>query len=96
MNFPHVGVIRRSIKTGTKYLYGDFATTQCFLQPLDTTTAVAYGITFSKAFAAYTPLASDIKEGDELVIAGTTYGVAGVREHNYGSLTHKKAMLELV
>lgn len=96
MTFPHSATIQRMTKVGMKYTYGDRATTKCFLQPLDSISAQAFGITFTKAFSCYVPLEADVTEKDQLVIDGRTYGVKGFRLHNYGSLAHKRLFLEVV
>jgi hypothetical protein len=94
MNFPHTATISRSIKTGTKYNYADDGTVKCFLQPIDSEEVELYGATFGKASICYLPSTSDVSESDRLVIGGITYGVKGVRHHNYGNLKHKRAIVE--
>lgn len=94
MTFPHEATLERTVKTGTKYVYGDNGSTPCFLQPMDDEKSQLFGIAFSKGFHCYTPLESDVLEGDRVSIAGTKYGVKGVKEFNYGSMPHKRVLLE--
>jgi hypothetical protein len=94
MTFPHTATVQRQVKVGTKSSYADQGTTQCFLQPLDSEFSQLYGITFGKGSSCYLPYTADVNEGDRLVISGKKYGVRGMREHNYGSLTHKRAVVE--
>ncbi len=95
MNFPHTATIRRQTKVGTKYTYADLSTTTCFLQQLDADKAQLYGMTFGKSYVCYLPIATDIVDSDRVVINSITYGVMGVKSEPYGSLQHKKAMVEL-
>lgn len=94
MNFPHTATIQASIKAGTKYTYADAGTTRCFLQPLSDEETQLFGMAFSKSFRCYIPFATEVTESMRLIIDGDTYGVRGVRTHNYGSLAHKRAILE--
>jgi hypothetical protein len=94
MTFPHTATIRRSTKDGTKYTYSDAGTTQCFLQPLSPEDSQLFGITWSKASVCYIPYETEIQDSDRLVKDGVTYGIRGVKSHNYGSLKHKRLALE--
>lgn len=96
MNYPHTAAILRTVKVGTKYTYAQAGVSVCFLQPLDSEMSIAYGVTMTKGFSCYIPLNADILEKDRLIIDGITYGVKGMRTHNYGSLKHKRAILEMV
>lgn len=94
MTFPHSATIRRTTKTGTKYTYGDSGETECFLQPLSPEESQLYGIVFSKSSVCYIPFEVEVEPGDRLVVNGTTYSIRGTRNHNYGSLKHKRLVLE--
>lgn len=96
MNFPHTGTVQRSTQVGSKYIYGDAGSISCFLQPIDAESAQLYGITWAKGSTLYIPIAADLKEGDRIVIDSITYGVRGMKKHNYGNLKHGKAVLERV
>ncbi len=96
MTYPHTAAILRTVKVGTKYTYAQIGVGVCFLQPLDSEMAQAYGVTMTKGFSCYLPILSDVLEKDRLIIDGTTYGVKGMRTHNYGGLKHKRAILEMV
>lgn len=94
MTFPHTAAIHRMTEAGGKYTFGLSSSSKCFLQPLDAEKSQAYGITFSKGYHCYLPLTADITEKDRLIIDSVTYGVKGVRQHNYGTLSHIRATLE--
>lgn len=94
MTFPHSATIKRTTKEGTKYTFATLGTATCFLQPLDVESAQALGISFSQSSKLYLPISTDISSGDRVVIDGITYGVKGVQKLGYGSLEHKKAILE--
>ncbi len=96
MNFPHTATIRRQTKAGTKYTYADLSSTACFIQQLDAEKSQLYGMTFGKSFVCYLPIGADVVDSDCLVINAVTYGVSGFKSAPYGSLQHKKAILELV
>lgn len=94
MTFPHTATIQEMTKVGTQYTFADSGTTPCFLQPLSSEMAQSYGIQSTKAHACFLPVDADVAEKKRLVIDGVTYGVKGVRTHNYGSIPHKRAILE--
>lgn len=94
MNFPHTATIQASTKVGTIYTFADVGTTECFVQPLDTEYAQSTAGNFTKAAQCFLPLSADVSEKMRLVIDGVTYGVSGVRTHDYGNLAHKRAILE--
>lgn len=95
MRFPHVATVRRQYKLGTKYTYSDLGSAPCFLQQLDADKSQLYGMTFGKSFVCYLPITADVLDSDRVVINGITYGVMGIKSEPYGSLQHKKAMVEL-
>ena len=94
MTFPHVATIRRMTESGDKFTYEDSGSTMCFLQPASQEMAESFALTFTKGSIVYLPLDSDVHEKDRLVINGVTYGVKGVKTHDYGSIAHKKAGVE--
>lgn len=94
MTFPHSGEVWRKTASNNKYIFASLGSIQCFLQPLDEASAEAYGITFTKGSHAYVPFSADVLEADRLIIGSVKYGVKGVKEHNYGSLKHKRLILE--
>lgn len=94
MNFPHTATISRMGADGDGYTYSSTGTTSCFLQPLDTEETQLFGMAFGKASVCYLPFTADVQTSDKLVIDGHTYGVKGVRSHNYGNLKHQRAILE--
>lgn len=94
MHFPHTATIQAMTKVGTKYTFAGATTTPCFLQPLDSEYATSVGIDMTKAFSCFIPLATAVAEKQRLIIDGETYGVTGVRTHNYGNLAHKRLILE--
>lgn len=96
MTYPHSAILKRTTKSGTKYTYGDNGTTECFLQPLDIAESQSVGITVSKGSYCYMPYATDIQMGDRAEINSVTYGVKGVEARDYGSLKHKKVLLEQI
>lgn len=96
MNYPHTATVQRKTKSGTSYTFGSVGTVLCFLQPIDEESAQAFGITFTKGSRCYLPYDADVLTGDRLTVDGTTYGVAGIRKHNYGNLKHQRAVLEEV
>lgn len=96
MNFPHTASIQRTQASGGKYLFTTIGASICFLQPLSPDESQVYGLTFSKSAACYFPISIDVADGDRLIINGTTYGVRGVMSRVYGSVRHKKAIVEAV
>lgn len=94
MNFPHTATLERMTASGTKFIFTSNGGTACFLQPIDGETAELFAVTFTKGSVAYLPLAADVKTSDRLIIDGIKYGVKGVLNRPYGSLKHKKAILE--
>lgn len=96
MRYPHTATIQRMSEVSGKYVYSDVGTTVCFKQPIDDTSAQLFGITFTKGSVAYLPVDADVEAKDNLVIDGVTYGVRGVSVRDYGTLNHRKAILEQV
>jgi hypothetical protein len=94
VTYPHIATVSRQTKTGTKYTFAQSHDIRCFLQPLSNEESVSYGITMTKAYHCYMDLSADAIEGDRLLINGDTYGIKGFRVHDYGSLKHKRAILE--
>ena len=94
MKFPHMASVERMVTTGSKYIYGALGSTKCFVQPIDAETAELYAVTFTKSSVAFLPIDADVKTSDRMIVSGTTYGVKGVMSRPYGSLKHKKAILE--
>lgn len=93
MNFPHTATILELIETAGKSTYTETGSTKCFLQPLTAEQSQIYGVTFGKSYNCYAPITSDVTEKKRLEIDGAIYGVRGVRNHNYGNLSHKQAVL---
>jgi len=97
MTFPHSCTIQRKVKSGSTYLYSDLYTgIPCFLQPLDEQMSQIVGMTFGKSSRCYVGYETDVLESDRLVVDGITYGVKGFSAHNYGSLKHKRVLLEQI
>lgn len=96
MTFPHTATIQGQTKIGTKYIYGNVGTTQCFLQPMGLEETARTGMTFSKSYKCYFPIGTDVKERQRLGIDGNTYTVTGIVDNGYGTLSHMKAVLERV
>ena len=96
MKYFHIATIERKIKTGTKYVFGPYGSTQCNVQPLSIEDAQIFGVVFAKSSRGYFPFTADVEEGDRLTVNGVVYGVKGIVAHNYGGLAHKKAVLEQI
>lgn len=94
MTFPHVASISRTEKTGLKYTFAVIGSTKCFLQPMSLEETQANGATYTKSSKCYVPRNADIDIGDRLTILGKEYSVSGYSLNTYGSLQHKKLMLE--
>lgn len=94
MIYPHTATIERLQTVGTKYIFAPVGSTKCFKQPIDETSAQLFGLTFTKGSVLYLPLEADVREADRLTISGTQYGVRGVSSRDYGTLSHKKAVIE--
>ena len=94
MLFPHSATVQASTKVGTNYTYVDTGSTICFLQPLSDQETQLYGMTFGKGFNCYLPFTSVVADKMRLIIDGVTYGVKGIKTYTFGSLKHKRALLE--
>lgn len=91
MRFPHTATIQRLTNSSGKYVYANNGSVKCFLQPADQIATEQFGLTLTRGSVIYLPLGSGVKEKDRLVVNGSTYGVKGVKVHNYGGLAHEKA-----
>jgi hypothetical protein len=94
MNYPHTATLSRLTASGSTFVFTSNGGTQCFLQPIDGETAELFAVTFTKGSAAYLPLTADVKVKDQMTIDGIKYGVKGLLNRPYGTLAHKKAILE--
>lgn len=96
MTFPHSGRLQTLVKSNGMYDFTNGDTVDCFLQPITGEEAQLFGIVFSKGFVCFVPYETTITEKMQIVIDDVTYGVKGVKVHNYGSIKHKKAILEKI
>lgn len=94
MTFPHTATIQASTLANGKYTYATTGTTKCFLQPINDEAYPTLGVAYGKGFKCYLPISSTVAEKMRLVINGTTYGVKGIKSHDYGRIAHKQALLE--
>lgn len=95
MNYPHTATIRRLVDGANgQSSYADNLTSKCFIQPLDNESSELLNMAFAKGSWGYFPFGTDIKAKDEVVWKTVKYGVRGVKEHDYGNLTHKRVLLE--
>jgi len=94
MNFPHTITVKRLVASGTQYIYQDLSTIKAFVQPLDINSSNVLNQGFAQSSYAYLPIAADVVQNDRITYDGTLYDVRGVKSYKYGSLTHKKALLE--
>lgn len=96
MKFFHSGTIKRLKTLEGKSTFIPHGSTACFLQPIDAETAELYALTYAKGCVIYLPYDADLIASDRITILGDEYGVKGVKAHVYGSIAHKKAVLELL
>jgi hypothetical protein len=68
--------------------------TSCYLRPLSEVESSNNGFQFGTVFNAIFEVGTDIREQDKITIAGTTYTVKGVANHNRGFNTgYVKALI---
>lgn len=96
MRFPHTASVERLGEVNGKYIFQPLGVIKCNLQPISETDSQLYGINWTKGSVAYTPISSDVEEGDRLTINGKKYGVRGDTTRDYGSvrMQHKKLIVE--
>ena len=66
-----------------------------YLRPLSEESAATNGIQYGYGFNLIVEVNIDVQEGDQVVIAGTTYTVRGIATHDRGTITQYKRCLML-
>lgn len=66
-----------------------------YLRPLTEEASTINGIQYGYGFNLIVEVDVDVKEGDQVVIAGVTYNVRGVVVHDRGTVTQYKRALML-
>lgn len=94
MTYPHTATTERLVVSGNKHIYQSLGTSKCFLQPLDNESADLLNYTYSKGSYCYMPITTDILMSDRVTVNGTVFTVKGVKILAYGSLAHKRVLLE--
>lgn len=79
--------------TPKKGTFGIVSTVKGYLRPLSEVQASENGFQFGQAFSLLVDTASDLREGDEVLIETIKYKVQGVANHDRGNLSHKRALL---
>ena len=65
----------------------------CFLQPLEASQSILYGLAVGQGYRCYFDMSADIKTQDKLVIDGQEFRVNGLNIYNYGFHPHKRATI---
>lgn len=95
MNYPHKITIQRLVETAGRSTYQNLSTDMpAFVQPLDIETTDQINETFAKSSYVYLAINVVIDQNDRVIYDGDSYNVKGVKKYKYGSLTHKKALIE--
>lgn len=91
-----VSIKRLGAGSGVQQTYSTAATgVSTLIQPLDPESQQAANLAFVNAYKAFMLFGTDVRVGDRLTDQDSrVYAVRGVRNRNYGSLTHIELFLE--